>query len=228
MAKWVPLESNPEVMNKYLDSLGVPSQWRMLDVYGLDADALAMVPRPVLALLLLFPINDKYEEFSKQQDEEIKSKGQTVSDKVLYIKQFISNSCGTVALIHSIANNTDQITLADGELKKFLTEAASLDSTGRGELLSKSEAIANIHKELALDGQSRAPDADQPTDYHFVALVHSDGGLYELDGRKSFPINHGDTTPETFLEDAAAVCRKFMEREPENLNFTIVALAANN
>ncbi len=26
-----------------------------------------------------------------------------------------------------------------------------------------------------------------------------EGSLYELDGRKSFPVNHGPTTPETFL-----------------------------
>jgi ubiquitin carboxyl-terminal hydrolase L3 len=80
----------------------------MVDVYGLDVDMLAMVPRPVLAVLLLFPINDQFEDFCKQQTEEITEKGQTVSDKVFYVKQNISNSCGTIALIHSIANNSDQ------------------------------------------------------------------------------------------------------------------------
>lgn len=80
----------------------------MVDVYGLDADMLAMVPRPVLAVLLLFPINDQFENFCKQQHEEITAKGQTVSDKVFYVKQNISNSCGTIALIHSIANNSEQ------------------------------------------------------------------------------------------------------------------------
>ncbi|XP_059491215.1 ubiquitin carboxyl-terminal hydrolase isozyme L3 [Neocloeon triangulifer] len=225
---WVPLESNPEVMNKYLENLGVPTKWQMMDVYGLDADLLATVPRPVLALLLLFPINDGYTQFCKEQDAEIKSKGQTVSDKIFYVKQKISNACGTMALIHSVANNTDQITLGDGALKKFIEESAGMDAVGRGDLLLKADAIANIHKELALTGQSEAPDATQPVNFHFVALVHVDGGLYELDGSKSFPINHGDTTPETFLEDAAVVCRKYMERDPENVNFTIVALAANN
>jgi ubiquitin carboxyl-terminal hydrolase L3 len=49
--------------------------------------------------------------------------------------------------------------------------------------------------------------------------------LYELDGRKSFPINHGITTPETLLEDACAVVKQFMARDPEEVRFTIVALA---
>lgn len=53
-----------------------------------------------------------------------------------------------------------------------------------------------------------------------------DGHLYELDGRKSNPINHGASSRDTLLEDAAAVVKKFMERDPEELRFTIVALAA--
>lgn len=70
--------------------------------------------------------------------------------------------------------------LADGDLKNFITEAASLDSEARGELLLKADGIANIHKELALTGQSEAPDSNVPVNFHFVALVHRDGGLYEL------------------------------------------------
>ena len=40
-----------------------------------------------------------------------------MSDKVFYMKQTISNACGTVALMHSVANNTDTIKLKDGALK---------------------------------------------------------------------------------------------------------------
>lgn len=57
---------------------------------------------------------------------------------------------------------------------------------------------------------------------------HVDGHLYELDGRKAFPINHGPSTADTVLEDATAVVKKFMERDPEELRFTIIALAATS
>ena len=55
---------------------------------------------------------------------------------------------------------------------------------------------------------------------------HIDGHLYELDGRKSFPINHGVSTYDTVLEDSCRVVKEFMSRDPEELRFTIIALAA--
>jgi ubiquitin carboxyl-terminal hydrolase L3 len=36
------------------------------------------------------------------------------------MKQTISNACGTVAMIHAVANNRDVIKLDDGFLKTFL------------------------------------------------------------------------------------------------------------
>ncbi|EPY72815.1 hypothetical protein CB1_081988001 [Camelus ferus] len=45
-------------------------------------------------------------------------------------------------------------------------------------------------------------------------------------GRKPFPINHGETSDETLLEDAIEVCKKFMERDPDELRFNAIALSA--
>ena len=36
MPAWLPLESNPEVLNPFLWRLGVPGDWGFADVYGLD------------------------------------------------------------------------------------------------------------------------------------------------------------------------------------------------
>lgn len=57
--------------------------------------------------------------------------------------------------------------------------------------------------------------------------MNVDGTLYELDGRKTFPIKHGVTSDESFVQDAARVCKEFMDRDPEELRFTVMALAAN-
>ena len=71
--RWLPIESNPEVMNSFLRKLGVPADWEINDVFGLDPELLMMLPQPVLALMLLFPITDKYEEFAREQEEKMKA-----------------------------------------------------------------------------------------------------------------------------------------------------------
>lgn len=47
------------------------------------------------------------------------------------------------------------------------------------------------------------------------------------DGRQPSPVNHGSSSPETLLEDAARVCKDYMARNPGEVRFTMVALAAS-
>ena len=45
------------------------------------------------------------------------------------------------------------------------------------------------------------------------------------DGCRAGPVSHGPTTADTLLQDAAGVVREFMARDPEELRFTVIALA---
>jgi len=224
MVRWLPLESNPEVMNKFMAGMGVPSSVAINDVIGLDAELLSMVPNPVHALLLLYPLTDVSEQFAKKQEAEIDDKGQEMSSKVYYMKQFVGNACGTVALMHAVANNADKIGLSDGALKTFLSRTADMNPEERGHELEKDESISAVHEECAGEGQTPAPDRDQKLDTHFIAFVNVDGNIYELDGRKKYPINHGATTDATFLQDGVKVLRGFMERDSAETRFAVVAL----
>lgn len=226
MVRWLPLESNPEVMNKFLAGMGVPESVKVCDVLGLDSELLAMVPRPVYALLLLYPLTSKSEEFMAQQESGIESAGQDLSEDLYYMKQFVGNACGTVALMHAVANSTDKIELADGALKEFLEKTKEMDPEARGHALEEDESISAVHEDCAAEGQTEAPDREQKLDTHFIALVNVGDNLYELDGRKKFPINHGPTSEENFLIDGASVLRDFMDRDSSETRFAVVALTA--
>ncbi|XP_033003849.1 ubiquitin carboxyl-terminal hydrolase isozyme L3 isoform X2 [Lacerta agilis] len=225
--RWLPLEANPDVTNQFLKQLGIHPSWQFVDVYGMEPELLSMVPRPVCAILLLFPVTEKYETFRTEEEEKIKAQGQEVKPSVYFMKQTISNACGTIGLIHAIANNRDKINFeTDSSLKKFLDDSMPMSPEERAKYLETYEAIRVTHESSAHEGQTEAPSIDEKVDLHFIALVNIDGNLYELDGRKPFPINHGQSSDDTFLEDAVEVCKKFMERDPDELRFNAIALAA--
>ena len=91
--RWLPIESNPEVMNKFLHNCGLPKdQWAVTDVFGLDEPLLAMLPQPVLSLMLLFPINDRYTEYCNEQEEAMKTSPKETAKSLYYMKQTISNA----------------------------------------------------------------------------------------------------------------------------------------
>lgn len=94
----------------------------------------------------------------------------------------------------------------------------------RGKILEADSAFTEVHQQIALEGQTVAPNLGERVDHHFIALVHKNGELYELDGSKSFPIKHGPTTEDGFLSDAALICQEFMARDPEAVRFTVMAI----
>eukprot|EP00049_Salpingoeca_infusionum_P005679 m.95226 g.95226 ORF g.95226 m.95226 type:complete len:295 (-) comp13049_c0_seq1:107-991(-) len=228
--RWLPLESNPEVMNKFVANIGLDTtKHQFVDVYGLDEALLQMVPRPVLGVLLLFPVGDSYVEQREAEAAKIDEEGQVVSDKVFSMSQTISNACGTVGLIHCIGNNLDKVTLTpDSYLDKYFSGCEDKSREEAGQMLETAEGISGEHEESAAEGQTEAPELEDSVDLHFVCFIERDGHLYELDGNKKYPINHGESSPDTILEDTAKVVKKFMDRTPDDLRFTLVALSATS
>lgn len=219
--RWVPLESNPEVLNKYVHNLGVSNDWDFVDVYGLDPELLMMVPRPVIAVMLLYPITDQ----SENPDNKIGDQKDT-ADGVYYMKQTVGNACGTVAVIHALANNRDNIKFEDNKhFNKFLEETLGKEPAEIAKLLENDTEMGAAHEGSAQEGQTEAPSRDDKINTHFIAFVCKGSDLYELDGRKTGPVLHGKTTPDTLLEDTVEVVRKFMARDPAQMNFTLMALA---
>jgi ubiquitin carboxyl-terminal hydrolase L3 len=103
---FIPLESNPEVFTELIHALGVSSSMSFQDVYSLDdPDLLAFIPRPVYALVLVFPCGDEYEEKVAKEEAELEAYDEAgEEEKVIFWKQTIHNACGLYALLHGICN----------------------------------------------------------------------------------------------------------------------------
>ena len=48
----------------------------------------------------------QYRTFAAKIEEEEKAKGSSTPSDLFYMKQTISNACGTVAMLHAVGNNT--------------------------------------------------------------------------------------------------------------------------
>ncbi|THD26782.1 Ubiquitin carboxyl-terminal hydrolase [Fasciola hepatica] len=219
--RWIPLESNPEVMNQFISKLGIEDGWEFVDVYGLDPELLAMVPKPVLAVMVLYPISKKTEG---------QPLGEPAKDSsLMFIKQTIGNACGTVALLHAVTNNQDHLKFRDRSvLDQLIQTLKDLEPSERGEAMEREKILSTLHEDSATMGQTEAPEASSKTNLHFICFVEHKGGLYELGkyyGRKNSPIYHGPSSSTTLLEDTGAVINRFIQRDPDNLNFTMVALS---
>ncbi|GMI63577.1 ubiquitin C-terminal hydrolase 3 [Hibiscus trionum] len=217
--RWLPLEANPDVMNQFLWGLGIPeTEAECCDVYGLDDELLAMVPQPVLAVLFLYPITSQTEEERLQQDNEKRN----VSSKVYFMKQTVGNACGTIGLLHSVGNVTSEIKLQEGSfLDRFFKSTTTMNPLERAAFLEKDGEMEVAHTVAASAGETEASDN---VDTHFICFTCVDGELYELDGRKSGPISHGPSSPSSLLQDAAKVINGMIQKNPESLNFNVIAL----
>mmetsp|Transcript_6462 Transcript_6462/g.11526 ORF Transcript_6462/g.11526 Transcript_6462/m.11526 type:complete len:238 (-) Transcript_6462:8911-9624(-) len=225
-AAWVPLESNPEVLTKYARQLGMRGDAQFYDVYSIDL--LDMVPQPVFAVILLFPITARTEQIRVESAKSTSDLDLTELSKPFFCKQTIGNACGTIAILHAIANSPRElIPLAESSFfSEFLQRAQSSTPDQRAHALETSTELCQTHAQFARQGQTETPSQDQDIDLHFVSFVHCDGTLFELDGRQLSPCIHGKTSPESLLYDACiAIRNKYMDADPTELRFTMVALA---
>ena len=105
-AAFIPLEANPQLMTTLIHKLGVSTALQVHDVFSLtEPELLSFIPRPALALLLVFPVSAVYESHRMAEDslaEEYKGKGE--QEPVIWWKQTIRNACGMMGLLHATCN----------------------------------------------------------------------------------------------------------------------------
>ncbi|KAL7330253.1 ubiquitinyl hydrolase 1 [Mucor circinelloides] len=187
--RWIPLESNPDVLTKIIHDHGVNRKWGFVDIFGFDDDTLAAIPRPTAAIIFLFPGSPAYNDFREKDEARLALNKQTISENVIHFKQTITNACGMMALLHSLSNNS-QIN-GDGLFKRIFDATREMTYEERGEYLESCSELAKLHHKSACSGQSHTPHIDDSCSNHYVSFVEVDGDIYELDGGRPLPVSHG-------------------------------------
>ncbi|KAI3619713.1 carboxyl-terminal proteinase [Moniliophthora roreri] len=221
LGRWIPLECNPEWANK---AGLVSSDFQFTDIYGFDEELLAMVPRPVQAILLLFPISDALEEKRREDDDKIKD--QKLPENTLWIKQTIPNACGTIGLLHALAN-TNVSLVPESPLQQFIEAAKTKNPQERAEFLENTPLFANIHADAASTGQSAVP-TDLDTDLHFTCFVEikvdNEPHIIEFDGRRVGPFDRGVCPTGDFLKDVATLVRDVYVAQSSSIQYSMISL----
>lgn len=102
---FIPLESNPELFTELIHRLGVSSAIGFHDVLSIDDPELAFIPRPALALVLVFPTTATYEEYTSDEEKLTENYAKSgEQDEVMWYKQTINNACGLYGILHAVSN----------------------------------------------------------------------------------------------------------------------------
>lgn len=226
----IPLEANPEIFNSLSYKLGLSPVLLFVDVYSLtDPDLLAFLPQPVLGLIMLFPITDKYEQYRKKEDKIHANE----SKEVHWFKQTIGNGCGLYALLHILANLPSDFIVKDLLLNALLLSHIKKDST-LGEVATLVELLeqhVQLDSNYGIKGQTEAPPIDESVEFHFITYVKgSDQHIYELDGRRSGPVDLGLSNEDRNILSSSVLVDKiqfYMSEtdEDQRNNFALMAIA---
>ncbi|KAH3816861.1 hypothetical protein DPMN_118384, partial [Dreissena polymorpha] len=118
-----------------------------------------------------------------------------VVNSIFFAQQMIPNSCATHALL-SVLLNCEKVTLGE-TLAHLKTYSSNMNPENKGYAIGNIPELARAHNSHARKEVSHLPEKLQGMTvrtmeaFHFVSYVPINGHLFELDGLKPYPIDHG-------------------------------------
>ncbi|KAI0262135.1 hypothetical protein BGY98DRAFT_940515, partial [Russula aff. rugulosa BPL654] len=191
---------------------------------------------PVKAVILLFPIRGILEELRKQEEAKLKEEeGRVpVDPTIFWIKQTISNACGTIGLLHALTNS-QLVFEPESPISNFIDACSEKSPLERAQFLESTDLFTNIHAVAAAGGQTAVPD-NLDTDLHFTCFVQAPDAsvregevataerrLIELDGGRAGPVDRGKSTD--LLKDVARYVKEQIFPYAPTPEFSMIALA---
>ncbi|KAH8853348.1 Ubiquitin carboxyl-terminal hydrolase isozyme L5 [Schistosoma japonicum] len=215
---WCLIESDPGVFTELIRGFGVESL-ECEEVYDLTSTSNVS---DALGFIFLFNYDDKQDDAGEVVFDE-NSRG------IFFAKQTISNACATQAIINILLNIDDKVPIGS-TLSNFKSFVSDFDSTMKGTAISNSDQIRVVHNSFSnyqlFEFDERAPKSNEDV-YHFVSYLPINGTLYELDGLKPGPIDHGKL-PEnsSWINSVRPLLMKRMEKCVDG-KFNIMAVVPN-
>ncbi|TVY27310.1 Ubiquitin carboxyl-terminal hydrolase isozyme L3 [Lachnellula hyalina] len=208
------LENNPEVMNALGFKLGLSPSLQFHDIYSLtDPTLLALIPRPVHALLVILPLTPAWHANRVAEDSTYPalSSPPSISESIftsdyntgedeqwggiVWFKQTIGHACGSIGLLHCAINGPARKYIEKGStLEKLREQALPLGVAERAQMLYDDLDFETAHQSVAEMGDTAAPSAEagDKLGQHFVTFVKGDDGkLWELEGSRKGPLFRG-------------------------------------
>lgn len=207
--QWPPLESDPEIFNKYFHSIGVPDNVYFKELLGLEYKEFMSIGGPVLGLILNFTRTDKKVTIPENSIMD-------PSFVPYFMKQTsdLDNACGLIAGLHLFGNNTQVLKFnKDSIIQKFFDKAMSADSLQRAKDLEDFAQFKEVHNDFANQGQTEL--TNEEVNGHYICFINYQDCLYELDGLKKGPYCVKENVKSDEFMDAATkeIMRRVQEKE---------------
>jgi len=181
--QWCLIESDPGVFSELIKEFGCQGL-QVEELWSLDEDAFNQL-KPVYGLIFLFKWKGDADESGKVL------LGDT---DMFFAKQVINNACATQAILSVLLNIQDTTIELGDTLTQFKEFCSSFSPALKGLSLTNADKLREVHNSFArqnmFEFDSKAVEKDDDV-YHFVAFVPFKGRVYELDGLREGPVDHG-------------------------------------
>lgn len=209
---WLELESDPGLFTLLVEDFGVKGV-QVEEIYDLQSKCQS----PVYGFIFLFKWIE--ERRSRRKVNTLVDETSVIDEEIVndmfFAHQLIPNSCATHALL-SVLLNCSGVELGTtlSRMKAF-TKGFSPES--KGYAIGNAPELARAHNSHARPEPRHLPEKQNGISavrtmeaFHFVSYVPIKDRLFELDGLKAYPIDHGPWGEEEEWTDKAR--RVIMER----------------
>ncbi|XP_050414072.1 ubiquitin carboxyl-terminal hydrolase calypso isoform X2 [Patella vulgata] len=189
---WLELESDPGLFTLLLEDFGVNGV-QVEEIYDLQKK----IDGPVYGFIFLFRwIEERRCRRKTSTEVECFVREEDTVNSIFFAQQIIPNSCATHALL-SVLLNSNKVSLGENLnlLKQF---SDKMSPENKGLAIGNMPALARAHNSHARPEPRHLPEKQPGLStvktgeaFHFVSYVPINGSLFELDGLKPYPIDHG-------------------------------------